>query len=517
MNYKDKYIKYKSKYLQLHNIKNYNNLKAGASTESVVSIASTLPSTKPKSVPTQYQGKNSTCWAHAYARSFVRTFQVLDIITDDKVEQWYNLFYAILLQDETCKRGHNFSKMVYLFNYLEKNIDNIFTITKEKIRCVETVCSVEEKDTSILEFNRNEQNKITEKLRFVFENKLIFLAIYPYAVNPDGINLPTKAIKNMLDLRLQPAINMVFTELLDDFLNNKTTETYDLLPYDYDKSIIPENRICDGGTAHTVVLRSWKNNRIEIKNSWGPNGNFAINDLKDLTCQDEDYDVLSKSIIDFECLMIDYNKLNLQLPGYSDFKIKVDNKIAIYLPTIDPSIDLTIHNYECSYDKYGFPYGENCELKDNQGKTLFKGNLINGMRDGLGTSSFLSDSVYKGNWKDNLQNGYGIYESLTGYKYEGNWKDGAEHGLGKNISRDGVYSGNWKNGNKHGIGEYRYNDHSVYGGYWKDNKQNGYGIMKFPNGDIEYEGEWKDGNPVNGSQRDDSPRYDSSRDSSPRD
>ena len=85
------------------------------------------PPTKPKSVPTQDQGQYGTCWAHAYARSFVRTFQVLDIITDDKVENWYYLFFAILLRgSRTCDRGDNFNEMINLFNIVKDNIKEIF-------------------------------------------------------------------------------------------------------------------------------------------------------------------------------------------------------------------------------------------------------------------------------------------------------------------------------------------------------------------------------------------------------
>ena len=177
MNYKDKYIKYKSKYLQLQNIKKSNNiLKAGAT---IASASTIIPFQKPKSVPIQNQGIYSTCWAHAYARSFVRTFQVLDIITDDKIEQWYELFYAILLQKKNCQEGGNFSEMIYLFNYLKDNINTIFTITKENIKCVKNVCSVEEKKIPILQFDSREQeDEIKKNLQFLFDNKLIFLYLY---------------------------------------------------------------------------------------------------------------------------------------------------------------------------------------------------------------------------------------------------------------------------------------------------------------------------------------------------
>jgi hypothetical protein len=477
MNYKDKYIKYKNKYLQ--------NQVGGSKEASVASVASTLPPTKPKSVPTQDQGNNGTCWAHSYARSFVRTFQILDIITDNKVEEWYDLFYAILLQGKTCDKGDGFNKMVYLFNFLKNNIDEIFRITKENIKCVNKKCSQEEKNIPILEFDTKEEEEIKRNLRFLFDNELIFLAIYPYAVNPNGINSSTQAIKKMLDLRLQPVLGIHFSNSLVKFVEEKTSETYDL--FSHNDSIKSEDHECNSNSGHKVVLRSWRNNIIEIKNSWGPNGNFAINDLKDLTCKDGKS--LSDSIIEIECLMINYNKLD----NYKDLKKKVDDKIATYHRTIDPNlISIENENYRCSYDEYGFPNGENCELKDYEDKIFFKGNLIRGIKNGKSDIYIDSNgSNFQGDWENNIRIGNGISTYKNGDVYVGTFIDNKRHGKGKYTSFDkSKYDGDWKNDKRHGKGIMTYEDNSVYEGDWIDNRKNGHGIFYYPNGDM-YNGNWQ--------------------------
>ena len=449
MNYKDKYIKYKSKYLQLVKYKYIFN--GGASFESI----------KPKSVPTQDQGDFGTCWAHAYARSSVRTFQILCIIDDDKVEQWYELFYTILLQRKTCEEGGNFSNMVYLFDYLKDNIDNIFKITKKEIKCVDYKCSPAEKDVLILQFTEEQKEQIKYDLKFLFDNNLIFLAKYPYAVKPTDKNYPTLAIKEMLDLRLQPVLNILFSRSLEEFLSNKTTDTYDLFRN------ISNRTECRSIFGHSVVLRRWMNDRIEIKNSWGPNQNFSVKDLNKLICS-ENGDFLSSLVIDIECVMINVKEFNL--PEYKDLKEKVTVKKERYTPTFDSTLALEIHNYRCKYDNYGFPDGDECRLLDYKSRVFFKGRLEHG-----------------------LKNGKSIYRSLNGEVYEGDFKNDKRHGKGVEKMPNGeVYEGDFKNGKRHGKGKYIMPNGAVYEGDFKDDKIDGKCIHTESNGSV-YEIEFKDG------------------------
>ena len=524
MNYQDKYIKYKNKYLQLQKIK-----LVGGSTN-------ILPK-KPKSVATQNQGKNGTCLAHSISRTFVRTFQILGIIKEKYRQKFYDLFYTILLENKTCNEGGYFDDMVYLFNYLDKNINNIFTITKNKTKCVSFICVPGEENIPILKFDTElEIIDFKKDLKFLFDNNLIYLRIYPYSINPDIKNNPTRAIKTMLDYRLQPTVNIMFSQNLITFLDNKETDTYDILPVQVplpnenreelpvllpnDKReelpvLLPNDKreelplsqdntslSCVINPNHAVNIRKWDILKIELKNSWGRLKNFAVPDLKYLICEN------FVNYIEFYCLMFDYNN-----PNFISFKNKVDiNKNSINSP-ISPELEIIKHNYICDEDNDGFPHGH-CILKDYQNNVFFEGNLEHGIKNGKGTSIYLNAS-YEGNWFNNNKNGIGKEKYLNGSIYEGeflnnkkygkgiarypnnsvydgDWIDNKKHGKGKIIYPDNsVYDGDWIDNKKYGKGIYIYSDNSVYDGDWIDNKKHGKGIHTFPNSDV-YDGDWID-------------------------
>ena len=52
------------------------------------------------------------------------------------------------------------------------------------------------------------------------------------------------------------------------------------------------------------------------------------------------------------------------------------------------------------------------------------------------------------------------------------------------------YIGQKKNDLKHGKGKYIFKDRSYYEGGWKDDMMHGEGQLFFPNGKVEYQGEW---------------------------
>ena len=52
------------------------------------------------------------------------------------------------------------------------------------------------------------------------------------------------------------------------------------------------------------------------------------------------------------------------------------------------------------------------------------------------------------------------------------------------------YIGQKKNDLKHGRGKYVFKDRSYYEGGWKDDMMHGEGQLFFPNGRVEYQGEW---------------------------
>ena len=429
------------------------NPTAPTSSSSAASSVDDL--TEPTSMPSQTQ-KGETCWAHACARSFVRTFQVLNIITDtdDKIQQWYELFYSILLKDRTCDSGGNFSDMIRLYNYLKNNIDRI----------IDQIF-----DNPLTE----DQIKIKENLKLLFENEIIFPAIYPYAVNPNSLNYPTKAIKNMLGLGLQPVLIMTFSVSLAKFINIKT-KIKTLAKYDLfsDQHIITE---CTNDV-HVIVLKEWFENHLKIRNSWGVYGDFSVKDLKDLICTKEQKYL--DTIIDFGCLMINTEKL-------------FSNNVVIkkYRSIIDSNFPYTEHNYT-NYDNYGFPHGENCELKDYNNNTFFQGKLIHGIKNGKGTFIYL-DSRYEGDWVNDQRNGKGKFKYPDSSVYEGDWVNDQKHGKGKFTYLDSsiVYEGNWENDQKNGKGKLTSFNSFIYEGDWVNNTRYGKGVQRYTDGSV-YEGDW---------------------------
>ena len=73
-------------------------------------------------------------------------------------------------------------------------------------------------------------------------------------------------------------------------------------------------------------------------------------------------------------------------------------------------------------------YGKDLEIKK---LNLYKGEVENGVPNGLGFLIYPSGTKYVGSWKDGKRNGQGIETYLSGQKYEGQWRDGEIDGEGK--------------------------------------------------------------------------------------
>jgi hypothetical protein len=475
MSYYNKYLKYKNKYLKL---KNY----VGGSLDT--NLINPIKPLKISSVKTQNQDLFSTCWAHSISRMFIRTFQILDIIKAPYINQYYELFYTILLKKKSCDDFGNFKDVLYLFNYLKNHSKQLFSIKKKNTKCINNKC-LSSNDQPILQLNLVDQQNFINDLKYLFDNKLIFLARYIYDLDINGKNKPTKAIKTMLDYRLQPCVSINISEYLDNFINEniaKKKNEYNLLRPINNNNIVlkTKNNCVDSESGHTVNLRRWLSDRIEFKNSWGEYGNFAVTDLKYLTCNNTD------NIIEFECLLFDYDNLN------KTFRDNVDNQLKLYHSTFDPSIEIQENtNYKCSYDKYGFLDGKNCELKFNDGR-IYNGTLKNGLENGNGQQIFKSGSMYIGEWINGAFDGQCILTYLDGQKYNGEWKDDNRNGRGVEIYTNGEkYDGEWVDDKRNGRGIVTYSNGIKYDGEWKDDKRNGRGISTYSNGE-KYDGEWKD-------------------------
>lgn len=108
------------------------------------------------------------------------------------------------------------------------------------------------------------------------------------------------------------------------------------------------------------------------------------------------------------------------------------------------------------------------EFQKDGNTIYYTGEKENGMANGYGIGLWSTGGTYKGYWKNNLRNGEGTYK----------WKDGD------------TYEGEWVNGMKTGHGKYVWKDGQYYIGEWVNNKREGFGTVYYPNGTIQYEGEW---------------------------
>ncbi len=460
-----------------------------------------------KSVTIKSQGNYATCWAHSYSRTFVRTLQILGVIPAEYNEKFYLLFFTILTLNGDCNKGGKFSNMYYLFSYLKKNyFFGIFKIKNKNLDCFNNICSVPYNDI-ILQLPEDIKKKIIDDFSYLFGNDLLFLAIYKYNININEKNYPTKAIKTMLDFKLQPKVNIYFNNYLREIINkvstnfptikeNEEIESYTEITENTENIENTENLIklfkCKTKGTHAVVLRKWLSDGIEFKNSWGNyysnEGNFSVPDLKYLICEKDKN--LFINTTNFEILMFDYYRLN------EEFKTRVDINISKLNPTIDSSIRIQENpNYSYDYDEYGFINGNNCRLiftNDNMYKE-YNGKIEHGIINGFGVMEFTNGNLYTGNWINDDENGMGNLKYYNGDEYTGNWVDGLKCGEGTMKYANGdEYIGNWVESYQNGQGTMKYANGDEYIGNWIEGIPNGIGTMKYKNGDI-YFGAWING------------------------
>lgn len=117
----------------------------------------------------------------------------------------------------------------------------------------------------------------------------------------------------------------------------------------------------------------------------------------------------------------------------SFFKNKYNNMFNIH----NKNEDAKVYNINSDEDVIRYANGD-----------IYKGQIKNGVREGLGTCYFANKDVYEGMWKDDKM-----------------------ECVGKYIFADrSFYSGDFKNGCKEGIGVYTCNDYKYIGQYYADRK-----------------------------------------------
>ena len=152
----------------------------------------------------------------------------------------------------------------------------------------------------------------------------------------------------------------------------------------------------------------------------------------------------------------------------------------------------------------------------NLDNSMYKGQLKDENRNGIGVYLWADNSFYFGGWEQGEKSGSGIYIAPSGYDvyncpgckyYVGNFKDNVKSGVGScyNTNHELIYSGNFANDGpvekypkklKKGI-DYRFETSknttgAKYVGETKDGKRHGLGIIIRTDGSLWF-GEWKNG------------------------
>ena len=84
---------------------------------------------------------------------------------------------------------------------------------------------------------------------------------------------------------------------------------------------------------------------------------------------------------------------------------------------------------------------------------VYRGELLNGKRQGLGVMQYRKARLYEGMWDNDQRNGTGMERYSNGNRYEGDFKNGKPHGKGIYTWSNGeVYEGEWVCGLKEGQG-----------------------------------------------------------------
>ena len=110
---------------------------------------------------------------------------------------------------------------------------------------------------------------------------------------------------------------------------------------------------------------------------------------------------------------------------------------------------------------------------DNERLIHYMGEVVNEKANGGGVGIWSTGSIYRGNWKDNKRHGSGTFEWADGMRYVGNYIDDKRSGEGNYY---------WPSGER-------------YEGEWKNDMREGYGKLYDQDGNIRFEGNWKEDKP----------------------
>lgn len=129
---------------------------------------------------------------------------------------------------------------------------------------------------------------------------------------------------------------------------------------------------------------------------------------------------------------------------------------------------------------------------------FYKGDLVNGRREGYGIARYTIGDVYEGQWANDLIHGKGTYIWANGEKYIGDWYKGLKKGHGVYYYINGaIYDGEWSEDKKNGQGTLTVDENKYVGEFYND-MFHGHGIFSMSSGNF-FDGQYIEGNMVNGT------------------
>ena len=138
--------------------------------------------------------------------------------------------------------------------------------------------------------------------------------------------------------------------------------------------------------------------------------------------------------------------------------------------------------------------GEIITINENRKKYIYKGDIINFKKEGIGIEK-TNDYNYEGEFHNDIKHGKGkiIFYNNNSESYEGDFKNGDITGKGFYIWKNKhTYLGDFLRGKMHGKGIYKWPDGNVYEGDYIYGIKEGYGEFKWNDGRI-YKGPFKNG------------------------
>ena len=138
--------------------------------------------------------------------------------------------------------------------------------------------------------------------------------------------------------------------------------------------------------------------------------------------------------------------------------------------------------------------GEIITINENRKKYIYKGDIINFKKEGIGIEK-TNDYNYEGEFHNDIKHGKGkiIFYNNNSESYEGDFKNGDITGKGFYIWKNKhTYLGDFLRGKMHGKGIYKWPDGNIYEGEYIYGIKEGYGEFKWNDGRI-YKGPFKNG------------------------